>query len=122
MNPRWTATRRYYLIPLLAGLLLMSNIRLSPHASATADPPLTTLTPTPRDPDLSGPMRGLYQWRGMQTVPDAHEQDAYQRYTWRDLTRRTAEGQWVIDLSPIEHDAERAWNYPAARGSGCALS
>ena len=53
-------------------------------------------------------MRGLYQWRGMQTVPDAKEQDVYERYTWRALTRRTAQGQWVIDLSSIDQAAERA--------------
>jgi hypothetical protein len=59
MSARWTAPWRYCLIPLLAGLIL--TLSLTPSLIAAADPPLTTFTPRPRDPELSGPMGGLYQ-------------------------------------------------------------
>ena len=99
MNRRFVAVLG--VLGLLAVILPAVTVRPA-TAIATA-----TWRPTARAAPLSSPMRGLYQWRGMQTAPNANEADAYERYLWRDLATRTATG-YQYDFSTIDADLQTA--------------
>lgn len=62
----------------------------------------TTLTPSPivsTDPEISAPLRGLYDWRGTILVaPPTPSLDAYERYYWNELETSSGVYNWsVID-------------------------
>lgn len=68
--------------------MCMVLILILPATAFQAQVPTAVFTPAPiplTDPELSNPMRGYYQWRGQQFVPDVSMLDAYDRFEWRTL-------------------------------------
>lgn len=90
------------------GLSAMSYVGTGFASVVQAEEPSATIVinPTAMDfsvPEIVNPLRGLYRWRGNETVPSPNplsrvSYDSYDRYEWNDLEK----GEGVYDFSSLE--------------------